>query len=62
MHLYSGADPIFDEEAVFKLAIPLDDDYSPEQGKSSRKIIELLRNNPQMTIDQMAPARGVFAK
>ena len=28
--LYSGAEPIFDEEDVFTLSIPLDNDYNPE--------------------------------
>ena len=37
VHLYSEADPVFDEEDVFKLTIPLDNDYSPEQGKSPQK-------------------------
>ena len=66
MHLYSGADPVFDEEDVFKLTIPPDDNYSPEEGKSSQKssqkIIELLRNNPQITIDQMAAEIGISSR
>ena len=66
VHLYSGADPIFDEEDVFKLTIQLDDDYSPEQGKgsqkSSQKIIELLRSNPQITIDKMAAEIGISSR
>ena len=70
VHLYSGADPVFDEEDVFKLTIPLDDNYSPEQGKrsekssqkSSQKIIGLLRNNPQITIDQMAAEIGISSR
>ena len=37
VHLYSGADPVFDKEDVFKLTIPLDDNYSPERGKRSEK-------------------------
>lgn len=50
VHLYLGTDPVFDEEDVFKQTIPLDDDYSPEPGKISRKFIGGLRNNPQITI------------
>lgn len=32
VRIYSGADPIFDEGDVFRLTVPLDDDYSPEKG------------------------------
>lgn len=42
VHLYSGADPVFDEDDVFKLTVPLDDFYSPEQGKRSEKRSEKL--------------------
>ena len=31
--LYSGADPIIDEEDAFSVTVPLNDDYSPEVGK-----------------------------
>ena len=30
--IYSGADPVFDEGDIFRLTVPLDDDYSPEKG------------------------------
>jgi len=30
--IYSGAEPIFDEEDIFRLTVPLNDDYSPEKG------------------------------
>ena len=30
--LYSGADPIFDEEDVFRLTVPLNAEHSPEKG------------------------------
>ena len=62
VHLYSGADPVVDEEDVFKLTIPLDDDYSPEQGKSSekssektsQKILRMIMDDANITIKQMA--------
>ena len=58
MHLYSGADSVFDEEDVFKLTIPRDDDYSPEQGKSSektsQKILRMIMDDANITIKQMA--------
>ena len=43
--LYSGAEPVFDEEDIFKLTIPPDDDYSPEAGKTTEKILRLLNRN-----------------
>ena len=33
--LYSGADPVMDEEDVFSIAIPLNDNYSPEVGEDA---------------------------
>ena len=62
VHFYSGADPVFDEEDVFKLTISLDDNYSPEQGKSSekssektsRKILRMVAADANITIKQMA--------
>lgn len=58
------------KDDVFKLTIPLDDAYSPEQGKSSQKgsqkssqkIVELLKGNPQITIDQMAAEIGISTR
>lgn len=37
--LYSGADPIFDEEDVFRLTVPLNAEHSPEKsgGETTRK-------------------------
>ena len=32
VRIYSGADPVFDEGDIFRLTVPLDDDYSPEKG------------------------------
>jgi predicted HTH transcriptional regulator len=60
--LYSGADPVFDEEDVFKLTTPWDDYYSLEQGKSSEKkadksrdiIIRLLQENPFLSANALA--------
>ena len=44
----------------------MDDAYSPEQGKSSQKgsqkIVELLKGNPQITIDQMAAEIGISSR
>ena len=37
VHLYSGADPVFDKEDVFKLTISPEDNDSPERGKRSEK-------------------------
>ena len=33
VRIYSGADPVFDEGDIFRLTVPLDDDYSPENGR-----------------------------
>jgi len=35
--LYSGADPVMDEEDVFSITIPLNDSYSPEVGEDAEK-------------------------
>ena len=32
VRLYSGSDPVFDENDIFRLTVPLDADYSPEKG------------------------------
>lgn len=37
VRIYSGADPVFDEGDVFRLTVPLDDDYSPEKGRLSKR-------------------------
>lgn len=53
VRLYSGAEPVFDEEDVFTLTIPLDDEHSPEGGLPSNNIAHLIAKNPlqfQMTI------------
>ncbi len=34
--LYSGADPIIDEEDAFSVTVPLNDGYSPEVGKGAQ--------------------------
>ena len=34
--LYSGTDPIIDEEDAFSVTVPLNDDYSPEVGEGTR--------------------------
>ncbi len=34
--LYSGADPIIDEEDAFSVTVPLNDGYSPEVGKGTQ--------------------------
>ncbi len=58
VHLYSGADPVFDKEDVFKLTIPPDDNDSPERGKGRRKgrdmIIRLLQENPSLSANTLA--------
>lgn len=57
---------VTEEDDAFKLTIPVDDSYSPEQrkvsGKSSQKIIGLLRNNPQITIERMAAEIGISSR
>lgn len=35
--IYSGADPVFDEGDIFRLTVPLDDDYSPEKGHLQKR-------------------------
>lgn len=37
VRIYSGADPIFDEGDIFRLTVPLDDDYSPEKGRLQKR-------------------------
>lgn len=37
VRIYSGADPVFDEGDIFRLTVPLDDDYSPEKGHLSKR-------------------------
>ena len=67
--LYSGAEPIFDEEDVFTLSIPLDNDYNPEgngmvkngmtvaQGNGHQirqAIIDAIRRNSQVSAKTIA--------
>lgn len=66
--LYSGVDPEFIEDDVFRIIQPLDENYSfdaeNEVGgqkssversvKSSVKIIEMIKENPEITIPMMA--------
>ena len=37
VQLYSGAEPVFEEGDVFKLTVPLDDNFSPEVRKKPEK-------------------------
>ena len=37
VRIYSGADPVFDEGDIFRLTVPLDDDYSPEKGHLQKR-------------------------
>lgn len=37
VRIYSGADPVFDEGDIFRLTVPLDDDYSPEKGRLRKR-------------------------
>ena len=37
VRLYSGADPVIDEEDQFKVTVPLDADHVPEGGATTRK-------------------------
>jgi ATP-dependent DNA helicase RecG len=75
VRLYSGKDPIFDEEDVFTLTIPLDDNHNPEangnrksarlssqdNGKRLQKaIIDAIRANPQSSIKSIAEQLGDF--
>ena len=67
--LYSGADPVFDEEDVFTLSIPLDNDYNPDgngmvkNGMTAIKsnghhirqaIVDAIQRNPQSSAKTMA--------
>lgn len=67
--LYSGAEPIFDEEDVFTLSIPLDNDYNPEgngmvkngltvaqiNGHQIRQaVIDAIRRNSQVSAKTIA--------
>ncbi len=71
---YSGADPVFLEEDVFRIIVPLDDQYSPAEEQAgtssmkssqnasqivSQKILDMLADRPQMTTDELGNALGV---
>lgn len=67
---YSGKDPMFEEGDVFRIVVPLDDNYSFDMGigsdktgtndtingtigTDSRRILELIKQNPEITQKQM---------
>lgn len=52
VRIYSGADPVFDEGDVFRLTVPLDDDYSPEKGHL------LKRKTTQQTTQKIEPHKS----
>ena len=43
--LYSGAEPVFDEEDVFTLSIPLDNDYNPEGNGMVKNGMTAIKSN-----------------
>lgn len=47
VRIYSGADPIFDEGDIFRLTVPLDDDYSPEKGRLQKR--QMIQAGAQQT-------------
>lgn len=52
VRIYSGADPVFDEGDIFRLTVPLDDDYSPEKGHLSK------RETTQQTTQENEPHKS----
>lgn len=67
---YSGKDPVFEEGDVFRIVVPLDDNYSFDMGIGSdktgtndtingtigtdaRRILDLIKQNPEITQKQM---------
>ena len=71
VELYSGAKPTFDEEDVFTLTVPLNDNYIPEeQAKKSEKrsektqdrIIVILEENPTISIAEVARRLGISSR
>lgn len=52
VRIYSGADPVFDEGDVFRLTVPLDDDYSPEKGRLPK------RGTTQQTTQEIEPHKS----
>lgn len=69
---YSGADPIFAESAVFRITVPLDDNFSWDAQKTSdtvkdtvklsdsqKKILEEVRNNPSITQNGLTEIVGI---
>lgn len=50
--IYSGADSVFDEGDIFRLTVPLDDDYSPEKGHLSK------RETTQQTTQENEPHKS----
>ena len=64
--LYSGAEPIFDEEDVFTLSIPLDNDYNPEGNSMDKNGLTVVSGNShqirQAIIDAIRRNSQVSAK
>ena len=64
--LYSGAEPIFDEEDVFTLLIPLDNDYNPEGNSMDKNGLTVVSGNShqirQAIIDAIRRNSQVSAK
>lgn len=64
--LYSGAEPIFDEEDVFTLSIPLDNDYNPEGNGMVKNGLTVAQGNGhqirQVIIDAIRRNSQVSAK
>lgn len=74
VRLYSGLDPILDEEDQFKVTIPLDDTHNPEhsshcsglttglttglKSKLDRDILAFLEHNPSGTMSAIAERLG----
>ncbi len=48
--LYSGAEPIFDEEDVFRLTVPLNAEYSPEKGDDASTGKTTPKTTPKTTL------------
>ena len=69
---YSGADPVFDESDVFRITVPLNDEFSWDAGKlndtvndtvrlneSQTKIISALKKDSHLTQEKLSKIVGI---
>ncbi len=63
--IYSGEEPIFIEEGIFKIIVPLKEDFAEElsEDKSSQKAVEkilsAIKENPKITTAELVNISGL---